>query len=36
LSYFSLEDAARLMQGFVPERSFTKDRRVIDMRIVPR
>ena len=21
------------MQGFVPERSFTKDRRVIDMRI---
>jgi len=32
-SYFSIEDTARLMQGFVPERSFTKDRRVIDMRI---
>jgi len=31
--YFSVEDTARLMQGFVPERSFTKDRRVIDMRI---
>jgi hypothetical protein len=28
--YFSVEDTARLMQGFVPER---KDRRVID--IVP-
>jgi len=28
-----VEDTARLMQGFVPERSFTKDRRVIDMRI---
>jgi len=26
-------DRLRLMQGFVPERSFTKDRRVIDMRI---
>ncbi len=25
--------ACCLMQGFVPERSFTKDRRVIDMRI---
>ena len=31
--YFSVEDTVRLMQGFVPERSFTKDRRVIDMRI---
>ena len=30
--YFSVEDTARLMQGFTPERSFTKDRRVIDMR----
>ena len=30
--YFSVEDTARLMRGFVPERSFTKDRRVIDMR----
>ena len=31
--YFSTKDTARLMQGFVPERSFTKNRRVIDMRI---
>jgi hypothetical protein len=31
--YFSVEDTARLMQGFVPERSFTRDRRVIEMRI---
>ncbi len=30
--YFSADDAAKLMRGFVPERSFTKDRRVIDMR----
>src|SRR5439155_26498491 len=30
--YFSVEDTARLMQGFTPERSFTKDRGVIDMR----
>src|SRR2546421_6694731 len=30
--YFSVEDTARLLRGFVPERSFTKDRRVIDMR----
>ena len=33
--YFSVEDIARLMLGFVPERSFTKDRRMIDMHIVP-
>src|SRR5919198_5516295 len=30
--YFSADDTAKLMRGFVPERSFTKDRRVIDMR----
>ncbi len=30
--YFSVEDSARLMRGMVPERSFTKDGRVIDMR----
>jgi alkanesulfonate monooxygenase SsuD/methylene tetrahydromethanopterin reductase-like flavin-dependent oxidoreductase (luciferase family) len=30
--YFSAEDTAKLMRGFVPERSFTKDGRVIDMR----
>jgi alkanesulfonate monooxygenase SsuD/methylene tetrahydromethanopterin reductase-like flavin-dependent oxidoreductase (luciferase family) len=30
--YLSVEDTARLMRGAVPERSFTKDRRVIDMR----
>jgi alkanesulfonate monooxygenase SsuD/methylene tetrahydromethanopterin reductase-like flavin-dependent oxidoreductase (luciferase family) len=30
--YFSADDTARLWRGFVPERSFTKDRRVIDMR----
>jgi alkanesulfonate monooxygenase SsuD/methylene tetrahydromethanopterin reductase-like flavin-dependent oxidoreductase (luciferase family) len=30
--YFSTDDTAKLMRGFVPERSFTKDRRVIDMR----
>ena len=30
--YFSVEDTARLMRGFTPERSFTKDKRVIDMR----
>ena len=31
--YFSTKDTARLLQGFVPARSFTKDRHVIDMRI---
>src|SRR5262249_48316801 len=31
--YFSVKDTARSMHGFVPERSFTKDSRVIDMRI---
>lgn len=30
--YFSVDDTARLMRGFVPERSFTKDKRVVDMR----
>ena len=30
--YFSVDDTAKLMRGFVPERSFTKDRRVVDMR----
>jgi alkanesulfonate monooxygenase SsuD/methylene tetrahydromethanopterin reductase-like flavin-dependent oxidoreductase (luciferase family) len=30
--YLSAEDSARLMRGHVVERSFTKDRRVIDMR----
>src|SRR6185295_15662322 len=30
--YLSVEDTAKLMRGFVVERSFTKDRRVIDMR----
>jgi alkanesulfonate monooxygenase SsuD/methylene tetrahydromethanopterin reductase-like flavin-dependent oxidoreductase (luciferase family) len=30
--YFSADDTAKLMRGFVPERSFTKDRRVVDMR----
>ena len=30
--YFSVDDMARLMRGVVPERTFTKDRRVIDMR----
>jgi hypothetical protein len=31
--YVSVDDTACPMQGFVPERSFTKDRRVIDLRI---
>jgi hypothetical protein len=31
--YFSIKDTARSMHGFVPERSFIRDRRVIDMRI---
>jgi len=30
--YFSVDDTARLMRGFTPERSFTKDKRVVDMR----
>jgi len=30
--YFSVDDTAKLMRGFVPERSFTRDGRVIDMR----
>ncbi len=30
--YLSVEDTAKLMRGFTPERSFTKDKRVIDMR----
>ena len=30
--YLSVDDTAKLMRGFVPERSFTKDRRVIGMR----
>ncbi len=29
--YFSAADTAKMMQGFVAERSFTKDRRVIEM-----
>jgi hypothetical protein len=31
--YFSVKDTAPSLHGFPPERSFTKDRRVIDMRI---
>jgi len=30
--YFSVDDMARLMRGVVPERTLTKDKRVIDMR----
>ena len=30
--YLSVEDTAKLMRGFTPERSFTKDKRVVDMR----
>src|SRR5256885_15730941 len=30
--YLSVADTAKLMRGFVVERSFTKERRVIDMR----
>src|SRR4051812_28718623 len=30
--YLSVEDNVKLLRGFTPERSFTKDRRVIDMR----
>src|SRR5712691_431848 len=30
--YLSVEDTARLLRGHVVERSFTKDKRVIDMR----
>ena len=30
--YLSPDDTAKLMRGFVPERSFTKDKRVVDMR----
>jgi alkanesulfonate monooxygenase SsuD/methylene tetrahydromethanopterin reductase-like flavin-dependent oxidoreductase (luciferase family) len=33
--YFSVEDTARLLRGFTPERSLTKDKRVIDMRTAP-
>jgi alkanesulfonate monooxygenase SsuD/methylene tetrahydromethanopterin reductase-like flavin-dependent oxidoreductase (luciferase family) len=30
--YLSVDDTARIMRGMTPERSFTKDGRVIDMR----
>ena len=30
--FFSVEDNVRLMRGQTPPRSYTKDRRVIDMR----
>ena len=30
--FFSVEDNARLMRGQTPPRSYTRDRRVIDMR----
>src|SRR5262249_18714906 len=31
--YFSIDDTVRLLRGQSPERSFTKDGRVVDMRI---
>jgi hypothetical protein len=30
--YFSIDDTVRLLRGQSPERSFTKDKRIVDMR----